>query len=46
MSLLQTFPIMNRPPRHQSIFYVVLTLWNIVEPGFMLPPLVRSRFLP
>jgi hypothetical protein len=31
MSLLQTFPITNRPPRHRSIFYVVLTLWNMLS---------------
>ena len=40
MSLLQTLPITNRPPRHQSIFCVVLTFMEHVEPGFMLPPLV------
>src|SRR4029077_766516 len=46
MSFLQTFPITNRLPRHQSIFCVVLTLGNMVEPGFMPLLLVLSWFLP
>src|SRR5260370_14681004 len=55
MSLLQTFPITNRPPRHQRIFGSLgLCLFAIASvnyygtwlSGFMLPRLVRSRFLP